>query len=108
MEIGLIGLGRMGYNLALNMNHHGHKPIVYNRTISKVKEAEEEGLTGAYSLEDLVGKLSRRRVIWLMIPAGQAVDDMIEKLLPMLDMNDIIIDGGNSNYKDTFEKVQLP
>ena len=104
MEIGLIGLGRVGYNLALNMRDHGHKPIVYNRTISKVKEAEEEGLTGAYSLEELTEKLSRRRVIWLMIPAGQAVDDMIEKLLPLLDMNDIIIDGGNSNYKDTLRR----
>lgn len=106
MEIGLIGLGRMGYNLALNMRDRGHKPVVYNRTLDKVKEAEAEGLTGAYSLEELVQKLSRRRVIWLMIPAGQVVDDMIEKLLPFLDKDDIIIDGGNSNYKDTLKRYE--
>lgn len=106
MEIGLIGLGRMGYNLALNMRDKGHKPVVYNRTVDKVKEAETEGLVGAYSLEDLVQKLSRRRVIWLMIPAGQVVDDMIEKLLPLLDKDDIIIDGGNSNYKDTLRRYE--
>lgn len=106
MEIGLIGLGRMGYNLALNMRDRGHKPVVYNRTVDKVKEAEAEGLNGAYSLEELVQKLSRRRVIWLMIPAGQVVDDMIERLLPLLDKDDIIIDGGNSNYKDTLRRYE--
>lgn len=104
MEIGLIGLGRMGYNLALNMRDHGHKPVVYNRTLEKVKEAEQEGLTGSYSLEELVKKLPKRRVIWLMIPAGAVVDEMIEKLLPLLDKDDIIVDGGNSNYKDTLRR----
>jgi 6-phosphogluconate dehydrogenase len=104
MEIGLIGLGKMGYNLALNMRDHGHKVVAYNRTIEKVKEAEKDGLVGAYSIEDLVQKLSGRRVIWLMVPAGKTVDDMIDTLVPLINKHDIIIDGGNSFYKDTLRR----
>ena len=107
MKIGLIGLGRMGYNLALNGRDHGHEMVVFNRTLEKVKEAEAEGLTGAYSIEELVQKLDGRRVIWLMIPSGSLVDDMIEKLVPLLNKKDIIIDGGNSNYKDTLRRYKL-
>jgi 6-phosphogluconate dehydrogenase len=104
MKIGLIGLGRMGYNLALNARDHGHDVVVFNRTIERVKEAETEGLVGAYSLEELVKKLEGRRVIWLMVPAGNAVDEMISNLIPLLNKHDIIIDGGNSNYKDTLRR----
>lgn len=106
MEIGLIGLGKMGYNLALNMRDHGHKVVAYNRTVEKVKEAEKDGLVGAYSIEELVQKLSGRRVIWLMVPAGKTVDDMIDTLVPLLNKHDIIIDGGNSFYKDTLRRYQ--
>jgi 6-phosphogluconate dehydrogenase len=104
MKIGLVGLGRMGYNLALNARDHGHSVVVYNRTLEKVKEAEKEGLIGAYSLEELVEKLEGRRVIWLMVPAGALLDEMINKLVPLLNKHDIIIDGGNSNYKDTLRR----
>jgi 6-phosphogluconate dehydrogenase len=106
MKLGLIGLGRMGYNLALNMKDHKHDVVVYNRTIQKVKEAEKDGLNGAYSIEELVQKLTDRKIIWLMVPAGNVVDDMIEKLLPLLNKNDIIIDGGNSNYNDTLRRYE--
>jgi 6-phosphogluconate dehydrogenase len=106
MEIGLIGLGRMGFNLALNMRDHGHKVVAFNRSHEKVKEAEKEGLTGAYSIEELVNKFSGRRVIWLMVPAGQPVDDIIAQLLPHLNKHDIIIDGGNSYYKDTLRRYE--
>jgi 6-phosphogluconate dehydrogenase len=106
MEIGLIGLGRMGFNLALNMRDHGHKVVAFNRSHEKVKEAEKEGLTGAYSIEELVNKFSGRRVIWLMVPAGQPVDDIIALLLPHLNKHDIIIDGGNSYYKDTLRRYE--
>lgn len=106
MEIGLIGLGKMGYNLALNMRDHGHKVVAYNRTAEKVKEAEKDGLVGVYSIEELVQKLSGRRVIWLMVPAGKTVDDMIDTLVPLLNKHDIIIDGGNSFYKDTLRRYQ--
>lgn len=104
MEIGLIGLGKMGFNLALNMRDHGHTVVAYNRSPEKTREIEGLGVSGAYSLEELVQKLSERRVIWLMVPAGQVVDDIIEALLPHLAEHDIIIDGGNSNYKDTLRR----
>ncbi len=66
MKVGLIGLGRMGFNLALNMRDHGHEVVVYNRSPEKIKEAEKEGIKGAYTIEDLVKNLERRRIIWLM------------------------------------------
>lgn len=104
MKIGLIGLGRMGYNLALNLKDKNHEVVVFNRTLNKVKEAEENGLIGAYSIEELVNKLPKPRIVWIMVPAGEAVDQMINNLLPYLDKGDIIIDGGNSNYKDTLRR----
>lgn len=106
MKVGLVGLGRMGFNLGLNMRDHGYEVVAYNRSSDKVKEAEKEGLIGAFSLEELVQKLDKRRVIWLMIPAGKPVDDMIDMLIPLLDKGDIIIDGGNSNYKDTLRRYE--
>jgi len=104
MEIGLIGLGRMGYNLALNMRDKGHSVVAYNKTIDRIKEAEKEGIIGAYSIEELVNKLKKRRVIWLMVPAGDVVDEIIDQLIPYLDEHDIIIDGGNSYYKDSIRR----
>lgn len=107
MKVGLIGLGRMGFNLALNMRDHGHEVVAYNRSPEKIKEAEKEGIKGAYTIEDLVKKLERRRIIWLMVPAGDPVDEMIEKLVPLLEEHDIIIDGGNSYYKDTLRRYEM-
>ncbi len=104
MKIALIGLGKMGFNLALNLKDNGHDVVVYNRTKSKVEDAIRQGLTGAFSIEEMVEKLDKRRVIWLMVPAGNVVDDLIDKLTSMLNKNDIIIDGGNSNYKDTLKR----
>ncbi len=106
MKIGLIGLGKMGFNLALNMKDHGHNVVCFNRTLSKVDDAIKEGLEGAKSVEELVSKLDGRRVIWLMLPAGGAVDSMINTLVPLLNKGDIIIDGGNSNYKDTLRRYE--
>ncbi|MBE3592385.1 MAG: decarboxylating 6-phosphogluconate dehydrogenase [Thermoanaerobacter sp.] len=107
MKVGLIGLGRMGFNLALNIKDHGHEVVAYNRSPEKIKEAEKEGIKGAYTIEDLVKKLERRRIIWLMVPAGDPVDEMIEKLVPLLEEHDIIIDGGNSYYKDTLRRYEM-
>lgn len=106
MKIGLIGLGKMGFNLALNMKDNGHEVVCFNRTKEKTEQAIKEGLEGAFSLEELVGKLEGRKVIWLMVPAGEVVDDMISKLVPLLNKGDIIIDGGNSNYKDTLRRYE--
>ncbi len=107
MEIGIIGLGKMGYNLALNMKEHNHKVVVFNRTHGKIKQAEKEGLVGVYSFEEMVKELRSPRIIWLMIPAGEAVDEVIERLNPLLDKEDVIIDGGNSNYKDTLRRYEI-
>ncbi|AZV56157.1 phosphogluconate dehydrogenase (NAD(+)-dependent, decarboxylating) [Clostridium sp. AWRP] len=110
MDVGLIGLGKMGYNLALNMKEHGHDVTAYDCNERNVKEAEKDGLTGAYGVEELVSKLKGRKVVWLMVPAGKPVDTLIDDLLPLLNKHDIIIDGGNSHYKDTlrrYEKIKL-
>jgi len=110
-DIGLIGLAVMGQNLALNMNDHGFKVAVFNRTLSKVDEfiqgaARDTGIIGAYSLEELVGLLKRPRRVMLMVKAGQPVDDFIEALIPLLEAGDIIIDGGNSNFEDTIRRTR--
>lgn len=106
MKIAMIGLGKMGFNLALNFMDNGHDVVVYNRTKSMVQDAIDQGLTGALSLEKLAEKLDKRRVIWLMVHAGNVVDGIIDKLIPLLNKNDIIIDGGNSNYKDTLKRFK--
>ena len=106
MKLGLIGLGKMGYNLALNLADKNHEVVCYNRTSEKTKSIEKEGLSGAYSLSDLVKALPQPRVIWLMLTAGIVVDEMISSLLPLLSEGDIIIDGGNSNYHDTLRRYE--
>jgi 6-phosphogluconate dehydrogenase len=105
-DIGLIGLAVMGQNLVLNMNDHGYRVAVFNRTVSKVdefihNEAAGTQVVGAHSIEEFVGFLKRPRRIMLMVKAGDTVDQMIEGLLPHLDKGDIVIDGGNSHYPDT-------
>ena len=105
-DIGLIGLAVMGQNLVLNMNDHGYRVAVFNRTVSKVdefihNEAAGTQVVGAHSIEEFVGFLKRPRRVMLMVKAGDTVDQMIEGLLPHLDKGDIVIDGGNSHYPDT-------
>lgn len=105
-DIGVIGLAVMGQNLILNMNDHGFKVVAYNRTTSKVNDfingaAKGTNVVGAQSLPELVEKLAKPRKIMLMIRAGNAVDEFISELLPLLEEGDIIIDGGNANYPDT-------
>ncbi|ABR49597.1 6-phosphogluconate dehydrogenase, decarboxylating [Alkaliphilus metalliredigens QYMF] len=106
MEIGLIGLGKMGYNLALNMRDHGHRVVAYNRTPDKTQMIEKEGIKGVYSLEALYDSLEGKRILWMMIPSGEAVDNMIDELLTFLRSGDILIDGGNSFYQDTLRRYE--
>ena len=111
-DIGLIGLAVMGQNLVLNMNDHGFKVAVYNRTVSLVDEFLEGNaagtkIVGAHSLEELVDALEKPRRVMLLVKAGQPVDDFIERLIPLLDQDDIIIDGGNSNYNDTIRRAKF-
>ncbi|MCG6950567.1 MAG: decarboxylating NADP(+)-dependent phosphogluconate dehydrogenase [Acidobacteria bacterium] len=110
-EIGLIGLAVMGQNLVLNMNDHGFKVAVFNRTLDVVDEflagnAAGRDIVGARSLEELVSLLEKPRRVMLLVKAGQPVDDFIERLIPLLDKGDIIIDGGNSNYNDTMRRAK--
>ncbi|XP_072888311.1 6-phosphogluconate dehydrogenase, decarboxylating [Hemitrygon akajei] len=110
-DIALIGLAVMGQNLILNMNDHGFVVCAFNRTVSKVdsfleKEAKGTKVIGAHSLEEMVSKLKKPRRIVLLVKAGQAVDDFIEKLVPLLEKGDIIIDGGNSEYNDTTRRCK--
>ena len=103
-DIALIGLAVMGQNLILNMNDHGFVVCAYNRTTEKVdrfleNEAKGTKIVGAHSLEEMVAKLKRPRRVMMLVKAGKAVDDFIEKLVPLLQEGDIIIDGGNSEYQ---------
>lgn len=110
-DIGVIGLAVMGQNLILNMNDHGFIVCAFNRTPEKVQDFLENGakgsqVVGAKSLEDFVAQLKRPRRIMLMVKAGQAVDDFINKLLPLLSKGDIIIDGGNSEHQDSTRRCK--
>ncbi|GCE02836.1 phosphogluconate dehydrogenase (NAD(+)-dependent, decarboxylating) [Dictyobacter aurantiacus] len=106
MELGMIGIGRMGANMAQRLVRAGHKVVGYARTASTVEQRVKEGAisSGATSLEDVVHQLSTPRILWLMVPAA-SVDDTIAQLLPHLSENDIIIDGGNSNYQDDIRRA---
>jgi len=110
-DIGLIGLAVMGQNLVLNMNDHGYRVAVFNRTVSKVddfiqKEAAGTQVVGTHSIQELVRVLKKPRRVMLMVKAGETVDHMIESLLPHLEKGDIIIDGGNSHYADTNRRTK--
>ncbi len=109
-DIGLIGLAVMGQNLVLNMNDHGFKVAVFNRTLSKVDDfvkgpAKGTDVVGTHSLEELINSLNKPRRVMLMVQAGKPVDDFIELLIQYLEPGDIIIDGGNSNYNDTIRRT---
>jgi 6-phosphogluconate dehydrogenase len=101
MQIGIIGLGKMGFNLALNLNRNHYEVIAHDVNTTFVKNIANEGIKTAATVETLCLQLKNRKVIWLMVPAGDIVDEVITSLLPFLNKNDIIIDGGNSNYKDS-------
>ena len=107
MQLGMIGLGRMGLNMATRLVKGGHTVVGYARREESVNQAKEKGIDGAYSLSELVKKLSVPRIIWLMIPAGDPVDKTIQNILPELEAGDVIVDGGNSNYKDTMRRANL-
>src|SRR5437764_3838686 len=110
-DIGLIGLAVMGQNLVLNMNDHGYKVAVFNRTVSKVDdfigdEAKGTQVVGAHSIEELVGLLRKPRRVMMMVKAGDTVDQMIDAVLPYLEKGDIVIDGGNSHFPDSNRRAK--
>ncbi len=105
MQLGMIGLGRMGANLVRRLMHDGHNCVVYDRTPAVVKSLQDEGADGASSITEFVEKLTTPRAIWIMVPAA-VVQSTIDQLRPLLDEGDIIIDGGNSYYRDDIDRAR--
>ena len=104
MNIGIYGLGRMGANMARRLIGGGIQVVVFNRSPGPVQALADEGAVPASSLEDLVAKLDSPRAVWLMVPAGAVTDAALEAVTPLLENGDIVIDGGNSNYKDSIRR----
>jgi 6-phosphogluconate dehydrogenase len=107
MELGLVGLGRMGANMAQRLLSGGHSVFVYDRDPEAVKPAAQGGSTASGGLDELVGRLEPPRSVWLMVPSGDPVSRTIEVLVPLLSAGDVIIDGGNSYYKDSVARAQM-
>src|SRR3989440_11273823 len=105
MQLGMIGLGRMGANMVRRLQKNGHKCVVYDRSADSVKQLEGEGATGATSLDDFVKKLQKPRAIWLMVPAA-VVDASLRDLVGKLEKDDVVIDGGNSYYIDDIRRAK--
>jgi 6-phosphogluconate dehydrogenase len=105
MELGLIGLGKMGYNMAERLRLAGHKVVGYDTSADVVKKFAATGSVGANSLAEMASKLSAPRAVWIMVPAGDPVDETIAKLLPAMQKGDTFIDGGNSYYKDSMRRA---
>ena len=106
MQIALIGLGKMGFNLGLNMHQHGHQVLAYDLNQKTLESIKQKGISTAASIEKLLQPLKGKKVIWMMIPSGEAVDLTIQQVAPLLRSGDILIDGGNSNYKDTVRRAK--
>ena len=105
MELGIIGLGRMGGNMALRLLNGGHRIIVYDPVKEAVETIIAQGAIGSVSIADLVEKLSPPRTVWVMVPSGKPTESTIKSLSVELSKDDIIIDGGNSNYKDSMRRA---
>jgi len=107
MEVGIYGLGRMGANMARRLVNGGHRVVVFNRSRGPVEAAAAFGAVPSDSLADFAGKLSAPRIVWLMLPAGDTTESAIQNLLPHLEPGDVVVDGANSNYKDTTRRAAL-
>ena len=107
MQLAMIGLGKMGGNMSARLLRAGHSVVLHDRDPATIAEYVKLGGTGARDLAEVVDRLSPRRIVWLMIPAGAPVDETIETLKPQLAAGDIIIDGGNSNYHDTKRRAAM-
>ena len=101
MEMGMVGLGKMGANMTTRLLAAGHRLLVSDRSSEAVGAMQEKGAEGAESLADLVAKLATPRAVWVMVPSGDPTESVIGELADLLDAGDIVIDGGNSNYHET-------
>ena len=107
MEIGFVGLGRMGYNMVLRLVQGGHRVVAWDRSPERTAEIAAHGAVAAGSLADLVASMKAPRVVWIMIPAGSPVDETIDALTPALTRGDAIVDGGNSNFHDDQRRAAM-
>jgi 6-phosphogluconate dehydrogenase len=107
MQIAMIGLGRMGMNMAKRLLLGGHEVIAYNRTPKKTDQIAAEGAVAAYSLKEVVERLTKPSAVWIMLPAGAVVDEYLNQLGDLLSPGDIVIDGGNTYYKDDIRRAEL-
>jgi 6-phosphogluconate dehydrogenase len=105
MQIGLIGLGKMGFNLAMNIYQHDHDVFAYDLNATLLDSISSKGIKAFNSLDKLLQAFKGKKIIWLMIPAGKAVDETLAKIKPLLSKGDIVIDGGNSLYKDSIRRA---
>ncbi len=105
MQIGMIGLGRMGGNMALRLMKDNHQCVVYSRSSDEVEKMVGEGATGASSLEDIVRKLEKPRTAWVMVPSGDPTEQVVRELGELMESGDVIIDGGNSYFKDDVRRA---
>lgn len=106
MEVAMVGLGKMGMNMAKRLLRGGHAVVAYNRSPQKTEEVVREGAIGVLSIDELVAKLSQPRILWLMLPAGGTVDEYVEVFSSRLTDGDIVIDGGNTFYKDDLRRAE--
>ena len=106
MKIGFIGLGKMGFNMVQRLLNDHHEIVVWNRTPATIEEISKKGAIGTSSIKELTEKLPGRKIVWLMVPAGKPVDDNLDLLLTLLNKEDIIIDGGNSYWRDTQARAE--
>ncbi|MDP7105414.1 MAG: NAD(P)-binding domain-containing protein, partial [SAR202 cluster bacterium] len=105
MEIGMIGLGRMGGNMLQRLHGGGHRIVAFDPRAEAVEAVVQQGAVGAGSLEELVGKLSAPRAVWVMVPDGKPTEDTVNAPADLMSKGDTIIDGGNSNYKDSARRA---
>jgi len=107
MELAMVGLGRMGMNMTIRLIRGKHRVVVYDLNEAPIRAAEAEGAEGARCLEEIGEKLSAPRVVWVMVPSGEPTEKILESLSKVLTKGDIIIDGGNSNYKDSVRRASM-
>ncbi len=106
VEIGMIGLGRMGGNMVQRLLNGGHRVVTFDRDAEAVAASQSQGAVGVSSPNDLVARLAPPRAVWVMVPAGQPTEDTVDGLIALLETGDVVLDGGIANYKDSMRRAE--